>query len=383
MQKHKEKLLSIFFGLMCFGLNIIYWFCKLLPTQDKVAIVSRQSDTPSVDIELLAKELAKQAPSMKIVVATKKIQAGWMGKIKYGFYMIAVQMPLFATSKVVVLDGYCLCASLCRHKSSLIMMQMWHALGTFKNFGYSAIGKKEGYSQAIADGMRMHKNYDVVFVSSEAMKNVMAIPFHAQTKQMVVLPLPRVDLLKDESYRMKQRERFQAKYPKAKEKKVLLFVPTFRKTIDIVPFLEAFIQAIDFKHYLFVVKTHPLTKEINHSDHVLYDQHFTSLELLCVADVVVTDYSAIYFEAALANKPIYRYIPDEEDYRMQRGLNDLFLEAPGFISKKAKDVMDAIDANQADLEEQCQFIRRYIAPYENNTERMAKYILDRVRENEK
>ena len=70
------------------------------------------------------------------------------------------QMYHIATSKVVVLDGYCIAASVLNHKPDTKIVQMWHALGTIKKFGYQVLGTEEGSDPDVARIMRMHKNYD-------------------------------------------------------------------------------------------------------------------------------------------------------------------------------------------------------------------------------
>ena len=53
------------------------------------------------------------------------------------------QMYHLATSRVVVLDSYCIVASVLKKKKGTTIIQMWHALGSFKKFGKSIIGKDE------------------------------------------------------------------------------------------------------------------------------------------------------------------------------------------------------------------------------------------------
>ncbi|MDR1184773.1 MAG: CDP-glycerol glycerophosphotransferase family protein, partial [Coriobacteriales bacterium] len=45
------------------------------------------------------------------------------------------------------------------------------------------------------------------------------------------------------------------------------------------------------------------------------------IDLLEIADYVITDYSAIAFEAALLRRKVLFYVPDIADYRLSPGLN--------------------------------------------------------------
>ena len=145
-------------NIAIFVLNIVYIPFKLFKTQNKVTYISRQSDTPSLDFNLLISQIKKRDKEAKQVVLTKKIGKGVFGKITYALHMF-VQLYHLATSKVIVIDSYVIAVSVLKHKKSLRIIQIWHALGAIKKFGYQVIGKKEGSSDVVARGMKMHKNY--------------------------------------------------------------------------------------------------------------------------------------------------------------------------------------------------------------------------------
>ena len=101
-----------------------------------------------------------------------------------------------ATSEMVVLDTYCIAVSVLHQRKSLVVIQMWHALGAMKKFGYSILDKGEGTKRSLAEAMQMHKNYTYIFSSSEFCCRFFAEAFNASIDQMVVMPLPRLDLIR-------------------------------------------------------------------------------------------------------------------------------------------------------------------------------------------
>ena len=96
------------------------------------------------------------------------------------------QMYHIATSKIVVLDGYCILISILKHKKDLKVIQLWHALGSLKKFGYSSLDKRDGRGKKIADLMNMHKNYSYILTSSEVSRPFFREAFNAKDEQMVV-----------------------------------------------------------------------------------------------------------------------------------------------------------------------------------------------------
>ena len=356
-------------------LNFIYLFHKLFPVKERISFISRQSNEPSDDIRLLAEEIGKLSPETEVVISCKMIGPGLPGKFKYLLHMISKQMHLFATSKAVILDGYCISACILKHKKGLRIYQMWHAMGALKKFGWASIGEEEGASLKLAKAMRMHKGYTTIFVSSRECKKQMSKAFGCSEEIMEVMPLPRTDLILSREYNEEIRRRIFEEYPQVKGKKIILYAPTFRKNTDIKPYVEELIGAVDHENYALIVKLHPLDKERITSDKAIIDPDFSSMQWLSCADHVVTDYSATVFEAALAGKPIYRYVPDMEGYDAGRGfLIDPDEEIPALVSRNADEIMQAVRQNIYDADAVKKFAEKYICAGEDNTGKMAEYI---------
>lgn len=357
--------------------NFIYFFIKFNKTRNKVAFISRQTNFESLDFNLIIKEIKNNYPSTKIIVLNKMIDKGILGKIKYAFY-IYYQMYHIATSKVVVIDGYCIPICTLKHKKKLKIIQIWHALGALKKFGYSVLDRKEGSKTEIANSMDMHRNYTYILTSSKSTLKYFKEAFNAQTRQMKVIPLPRVDFLKSELYKEETIKRFYDFYPMIKEnKKKILYVPTFRK--NMVNNLQDIIKAIDYKKYDLVIKTHDEEEIIYIEKDIYYTKHtnFTGLELLHIADYVITDYSAIVYEAAVSNKPVYFYNFDYENYIENRGFYiDYKTEMPGLISKDIKEIIKDIEKENYDYSKLKTFKDKYIDDIENCTKKIVELIME-------
>ena len=142
-------------------LRMVYAPMRLLPVKRRVVIISRQSRKASVDIRLLTDYLRMRYPDLKCKVLVRFIEPGIGGKLSYMPHMF-VQMYYLATSRLVVLDGYCIVACVLPHRKGTEILQMWHAVAAIKRFGYQSIGYPSGHSRVVAETMRMHRNYDYV-----------------------------------------------------------------------------------------------------------------------------------------------------------------------------------------------------------------------------
>ncbi len=371
--------MSIIIGISKFVLRGIYGIFKLFKTKNKITFLSRQSDVPSVDFLLLCEELQKENKDVKIVLLTKRIGSGIKGKLIYAMHIFK-QMYHVATSKVCIIDGYQIVVSVLHHKADLKVVQLWHALGSLKKFGYSIAGKGEGSKKELIDKMDMHKNYDAVLSSSEIAKKNFAEAFNVDEDKVIVMGLPRIDYLQSKEHKQATIAKILKEYPALDNgKKQIVYVPTFRKNTQDGVRVEDIINRIDYTKYNLIVKLHH-DKElvyVDSKDNVLTGNITTGMGFLHIADYVITDYSAISFEALIAGKPVYFYVYDYEKYRDARDMYiDFMNEMPGVISENPDEILKAIDNNVRFEEKAQQFIQRYVSTCDkNNTEELAKYIL--------
>lgn len=368
--------MTVIINIGVFFLNVLYAFHKLCPTRNQVCVISRQSKEPSLDVKMLQKEFQRQHPDIEFKTLYRMIPPGLMGKARYMLHMIGPEMHALATSRVVILEGYCISASVLNHKENLKILQMWHALGICKRFGYYVEGEAEGYSTSLIQALRMHQNYDAVLTSSEFCRPFYAKAFHYPEEVVKVIPLPRVDLLRSEDYMRSKGEEIRSTYPELNNgKKNILFAPTLRKGRDGTTAVEKLVAAVDREKYNLIVKLHPVEGRNLDWDGMFSCPEYSSLELLSVADAVITDYSAFLFEAAVSGKPLYFYTWDIEDYLTRRGFCiDFVKEMPGTLHRSAQEVMKAVEAEDWSPEKQKAFSRRFVEGTEHNTFDLAGFV---------
>lgn len=368
---------NILLKIVIFLLNIVYTFIKMLPMQNKIVMISRQSDKINTDFKLLEKELKKES---KVVVLCKTLPGGAKAKLKdkfqYGLHMFR-QMYHLSTSKVCVLDSYCPSVSILKHKKKLTIVQIWHSVGTMKKFGYTALGKDEGSNVEIAKIMKMHQNYDVVYCAANAYKEHLQKGFNIDSNKIKIFTLPRIDLLNDKNYEKQTINKIYNRYPELekKNKKNIVYAPTFRKNENTFNAkLQELIDNIDLDKYNLIIKLHPLSKTKCKNSKVIVDNDFSTFDMLFVADKLISDYSCVIYEAGVRNIPLYFYCFDLEEYLKSRGLALDFNELPGYTKKSAVDLTKSLDA-KFDMKYQKQFIKKYVENTSECTKKMAKDIL--------
>ena len=334
----KDIMIAISLTVGKFILNMIYLIIKLFPTKNRITFLSRQSNNKTLDFELLEKELIKINPNIDIVILCKKIEKGLKAKICYVGYLLK-SMYYIATSKVCIIDGYCIPVSILKHKKDLKVIQIWHASGAIKKFGYQILGKEEGSNLKIAKLMCMHKNYSYVLAPSNITKKIYSEAFNVKEEKIIIMGMPRLDYIQENNEKLKKE--FYEQYPNLKDKKKILYIPTFRKGSSI-NLEEVTSSKLNEEIYHLIIRLHPLDK--THVDEkYLIDKKYNIYDLLKICDYIITDYSATLIEASLLEKPIFLYLYDYENYNNVRGLNiNIKEELSTFTSNNFNNIIDKI-----------------------------------------
>lgn len=350
-------------------LKTFYFFFKLLPSKNKVVLISREQNTPPIDFLLLEEEIISRNKNIEIVMLCKTIDKSLKSFVFYCFYLLKCTYHL-ATARACVVDTYCIPVSVLKHKKSLKVIQVWHALGALKKFGYQSLGKAEGRSRETAERMCMHKNYDLVCCASNATAKIYAEAFNVERSVIDIVGMPRIDEILKPEPRLK--DEFLKQYPEHSGKKIILYVPTFRKG-----------ERVNYKPlkcnlsdgYSLIVKPHILSESEIERD--CLSKGFSTNQLLKISDYIITDYSAVSFEASLLNKPLYFYVYDLDEYKHNRGLNiDLTDEMKNATFFDAKKLLNNIESGSYDFDGLKHFRDKYVETADReNSKRIVNYIL--------
>ena len=140
--------------LIVWAVRLLYAVMCLFPQRRRIVLLSRQAARP-FDYALLEPELARRFPNHRIV---------WCCVAEIGKMSIPLmlrQLWHVATADLCLVDGYVPAVSLPRSHRALVV-QMWHAPGAIKRFGYQSVGTPAGRSPQAASTLRMHRGYDFV-----------------------------------------------------------------------------------------------------------------------------------------------------------------------------------------------------------------------------
>ena len=141
-----------------------------------------------------------------------------------------------------------------------------------------------------------------------------------------------------------------------KDKKVICYLPTFRDNQHTSGVGYTYDLAIDFdslkkkfgKDYVILFKPHYfIANKIDLSKYKNFVYNVASYDeindIYLVSDLLITDYSSVFFDYANLNRPVMFYMYDYDDYK--NNLRDFYIsldELPGPIAKTQKELEDYI-----------------------------------------
>ena len=297
-------------------------------------------------------------------------------------------MHLYATSKVVIVDDYFRLLNTVDKREGVKLFQLWHACGAFKTFGFTRLGKKGGPKQEDIN----HRMYDCAIVSSQEIAKHYAEGFGLSDECIVATGIPRTDIFMDEEYAKNIKEAFYEKRPQLKDKKIILFAPTFRGNGQMSAFypLEAFNPDQLYEslggEYAILIKLHPFCKERftideKYKDFIIDLSEEDELnDLLFVTDLLITDYSSVIFEASLLDIPMLFYAYDLYEYISSR---DFYYDFEGFVPGKIvfseNELIKCIKAGDFDKEKVDGFKNKFFDSLDGkSSQRVADLILSKL-----
>jgi CDP-ribitol ribitolphosphotransferase len=221
-------------------------------------------------------------------------------------------------------------------------VQVWHAAGAFKKFGYSVLDRSFGADEALVERVPIHANYDLCLLSAAAIAPHYAEAFRVPLDRFTSgIGIPRTDLFLDEARRTRAEADVRRRYRIPAGRRVVLYAPTFRgdsvtaaRDAELLD-LRTLGDVIGDDHVV-LLRLHPFIRQRATLDPDLagfaidVSDHPDINELMLVSDVLVTDYSSVIFEFALLGRPIALLAPDHDAYVGERGFYlDFPADMPG------------------------------------------------------
>ena len=267
-----------------------------------------------------------------------------------------------ATARLFVVDDYFFPMYVIRPRRGTTFVQVWHACGAFKKFGYSALDAGFGADEEYARSIGIHANYDLCLVSAARFAPFYAEAFRTPQERFTArLGIPRTDLFFDAERQARTAAEVRRRYAIPQGRRVVLYAPTFRGeriTVarDPTDLDLGALQSVLGDDHVVLFRSHPFVGARPATDPALggfvidVSDHPELNDLMLVSDVLVTDYSSAMYEFALLGRPIAFFAPDHAAYEAERGFYlDYSTDLPGPILTTSQDLAAYLRAGVFDL----------------------------------
>ena len=281
-------------------------------------------------------------------------------------------MKQYAVSQAVVICDNFLPVAGCRKRKETKVVQLWHACGSLKKFGYATTDDiPSGYKGNV------FRNIDLVTVSAPACIEPFSRAMRLPEENIRALGVSRTDRYFDPKWRKRAAAHFLERYPDAADRKVAVWAPTFRGSPGDPQGIDLDVELLQKElgeDWLVITKQHP---------HMEKEKTLPIEELFVAADVLIADYSSLIYEYLLFGKPLVLYVPDYESYCADRGFFMPHEEIPGVRVFAEKELADAVrqagsrspEEKAADDAARRAFLEKWMSACDgHSTQRIAGYL---------
>jgi CDP-glycerol glycerophosphotransferase len=316
----------------------------------------------------------KKHPNLKVIKSSS---------IKWLYYM--------ATSKYWV--NNCNMASEIIPPKDTIYLQTWH--GTpLKKIGLDITVDTSKQMQRYLKDIRSEvKNWSYIISSSLKVSRILKSAFGVTDSQIIECNYPRNDILLGNNLTDKRNEILKKLHLDNNEKKIILYAPTFRTTEDEFNIeMDKILLKNELENdYIFLFRKHSNIKKINPS--LVNDSFYINVsdyddiqELYVISDILITDYSSVFFDFALLERLMIFYPYDFERYQDElRGFYFNYDETvPGPITRTTEGILNIIRNSEKNIMKYKLKIKKFNSTFNSSLEgEGSKKIMELLGLNEK
>lgn len=354
MKNIKYKSFSSFFNL----------FKKLFKTKNNnVTFITVHKGNLEDNLGFVYKELIKRNSNFNYTFISKEEYSfseinslnSFLHQIIAIFRLFLFKSYKMATSRYILLNDNFLPMAYMNFNSKDVVIQLWHGAGAFKKFGLSSTSNQD----LIELEQLISEKLDHIIVSSKNVAPFYEEAFGVDSEKILALGIPSTDYYFKNHDLDELRIKFEDEYPKARNKKIVLYAPTFRENEKMD---ENLIENFDIElfnkelgsEYILCIRLHPQINKkssLNQDNIINLTDYPDEKELLLLADILITDYSSIMVEYTLLNKPLIFYPYDYEYYlNSERGFYFNYKNiVPGPIALTNKELISIIKEDNYDF----------------------------------
>ncbi len=281
-------------------------------------------------------------------------------------------------------------------RKNQMIINTWHGGGAYKKVSLkqNQYGSDWWNKLLMKKLQKKHSHQYKIVSSSEKFTQIMSSSLLLNESQFMSIGMPRNDIFFSIDLYENIKYKTRSKIGVGEEFFLVLYAPTYRGSTNHAEDFDCILNVDKIKYFaenkfckniVIAFRSHHIRSSVQivNTDSILDVTEYPNMqELLCAADMLITDYSSSMWDYSFTGKPCILFAPDIEKYQKERG----FYTDPytwGFpIAKTNEELCKIIE--EFDIED---FIKKIeihhaaLGSYENGnaTERICNFIVERVK----
>lgn len=225
------------------------------------------------------------------------------------------------------------------------------------------------------------EKFDFMNVQGAFDKDIFMKLFKLNDYQMLEFGLPRNDVLVINN-NSEYIEQLRIKFNLNETNKIILYAPTFRKydaNYNKFINLDHWIDVLGENYYILLRRHSAETNKIIYSSKNIIDvsNYYSLNDLILLSDILISDYSSIFFDYSITHKPMFYYIFDFKKYNESNGFFiNIFDEIDG--SKNEEELLKIV-INSSNSDKTIKFCEKYNQYYGNATKKTVDFIYKKLK----
>lgn len=256
-----------------------------------------------------------------------------------------------------------------------VLINTWHGGGAYKKVDPIT-------EQQVQEYNLLYRDIDYFISSNRKFSQVMSHALNIEKNKFLNIGMPRNDIFFDKNLIQKEQKKIKKEYSLDNEI-LILYAPTWRddgrnivENLTDIHILEALRRKFN-KKVKFMLRAHYHTKLLKSEAMIDVSDYPDMQELLCAADILITDYSSCMWDFSLMYKPCFIFATDIDKYKQERDFYTPMSKWPFPIASNNEELVNNIlNFNEAEYIEKVKKHHKALGSYEDGhaCERVCKLI---------
>lgn len=212
-----------------------------------------------------------------------------------------------------------------RFRKSQLIINTWHGGGAYKKVGLALSNKLSWYTRL--NLCRAEKNLTYLVSTSEVFTNEIATSFFVDKNKVLPIGMPRNDVFFNQELINANNKKIRDIFSIDKKALIVLYAPTYRSDgstvdLDFSLICDALREKYrNTKKIYILIRAHHLMvmDKRKFTDSCIDVSSYPNMqELLCAADILISDYSSCIWDYSFTYRPCFLFVPDLLNYQNDR-----------------------------------------------------------------